>query len=104
MLDLFNFLDEGRRFEVLRLGAAILRGYALDQERAIVDALHSILEASPFRRMVTPGDHTMSVTTTNCGAAGALASFRRLERMGGHFLAVAVDLYMRERNDQSVQR
>jgi hypothetical protein len=23
----------------------------------------------------------MSVTTTNCGAAGALASFRRLERM-----------------------
>ena len=59
MLDLFSFLDEGRRFEVLRPGAAIPRGYAPDQERAIVDALHSILEASPFRRMVTPGGHTI---------------------------------------------
>jgi hypothetical protein len=67
---MFNDDKSGRRFEVLRPGAAILRGYALDQEPAIVDALHSILETSPFRRMVTPGGHTMSVITTNCGAAG----------------------------------
>src|ERR1700682_1814331 len=70
MLDLFNFL------EVLRPGAAMLRGYALDQEPAIVDALHSILATSPFRRMVTPGGHTMSVTTTNCGAAGWISGVR----------------------------
>jgi alkylated DNA repair protein (DNA oxidative demethylase) len=64
MLDLFDSLDQSRRYEVLRLGAVIMRGYSVDQEPAIVDELRSIVETSPFRRMVTLGGHTMSVTVT----------------------------------------
>ena len=51
-------------------GAMLLRGFARRFETPCVDALRSIVEAAPFRHMVTPGGHRMSIAMTNCGTAG----------------------------------
>lgn len=51
-------------------GAVLLRGFALDREADLLAAIREITDVSPFRRMVTPGGHMMSVAMTNCGQAG----------------------------------
>jgi alkylated DNA repair protein (DNA oxidative demethylase) len=51
-------------------GAVLLRGAALAYEKELLAALTDISAISPFRHMVTPGGYTMSVSMTNCGAAG----------------------------------
>jgi DNA oxidative demethylase len=51
-------------------GAVLLRGFAVDQDRALLRAVTEIARAAPFRRMVTPGSFAMSVEMTNCGQAG----------------------------------
>ena len=51
-------------------GAVLLRGFACAVEADLIAALRAIVERSPFRHMVTPGGHAMSVAMTNCGAAG----------------------------------
>ncbi len=56
--------------EPLGPGAVLLRGYCLGAEGALLAALRQVTDAAPFRRMVTPGGHTMSVAMTKCGAAG----------------------------------
>ena len=58
--------------QVVRLapGAMLLGGFALGFEAASIPALRRVAEVAPFRHMVTPGGHRMSVAMTNCGAAG----------------------------------
>jgi alkylated DNA repair protein (DNA oxidative demethylase) len=56
--------------EPLGPGAAILRGFALEREAALLEALYDVAKKSPFRHMVTPGGFRMSVAMTNCGAFG----------------------------------
>ena len=51
-------------------GAVLLRGFVGEAEAALVAALRDIVAAAPFRHMVTPGGHQMSVAMTNCGCAG----------------------------------
>ena len=72
-LDLFDerMLTE-RRDEPLSPGAVVLRGFALATDLALVEAVTAIAapEAAPFRHMVTPSGHSMSVAMTNCGALG----------------------------------
>ncbi len=51
-------------------GAVVLRKFALGTETQLIAALRAIIDEAPFRRMVTPGGQTMSVTMTNCGSAG----------------------------------
>jgi alkylated DNA repair protein (DNA oxidative demethylase) len=51
-------------------GALWLRGLALPNDQELLEDLMSVAAAAPFRRMVTPGGHTMSVAMTNCGALG----------------------------------
>jgi alkylated DNA repair protein (DNA oxidative demethylase) len=51
-------------------GAIVLGGFALPWEEALLAALRQVVEAAPFRHMVTPGGRRMSVAMTNCGAAG----------------------------------
>jgi DNA oxidative demethylase len=51
-------------------GAMLLGGFALRFEAASITALRRVVEVAPFRHMVTPGGHRMSVAMTNCGAAG----------------------------------
>jgi DNA oxidative demethylase len=51
-------------------GAVLLGGFALADAPRVIAALDQVVAAAPFRRMVTPGGHRMSVAMTNCGAAG----------------------------------
>jgi DNA oxidative demethylase len=68
-------LFDPRRFteprdEPLAPGAVILRGFALPIDAALLEAVAEIAAAAPFRHMVTPSGHSMSVAMTNCGALG----------------------------------
>jgi alkylated DNA repair protein (DNA oxidative demethylase) len=51
-------------------GAVLLRGFAGPAEAALIAALRDIVAQAPFRHMLTPGGHQMSVAMTNCGEAG----------------------------------
>jgi len=51
-------------------GAVLLRGFVTAEVAALVDAVNTIAAASPFRNMITPGGHRMSVAMSNCGDAG----------------------------------
>lgn len=51
-------------------GAVILRGFATPHEHLILSLVEAIAQRAPFRHMVTPGGHTMSVATTSCGSWG----------------------------------
>src|SRR5437764_7586110 len=50
--------------------AVLLRGFAEPSEEGLLAVLREIVREAPFRRMVTPGGHQMSVAMTNCGNAG----------------------------------
>jgi len=64
-------LFEGEPREVqLAPGAMLLGGFARRFEGPLVTALQRVVELAPFRHMVTPGGHRMSLAMTNCGAAG----------------------------------
>jgi len=69
--DLFAGLTDGRPSEVVMAeGAVLLRGLIGETEAELIAALRDIVAAAPFRHMVTPGGHQMSVAMTNCGNAG----------------------------------
>jgi alkylated DNA repair protein (DNA oxidative demethylase) len=70
-VDLFSGLAERQSsIEVMAEGAVLLRGFVGAAEAELIAALRNIAAAAPFRRMVTPGGHQMSVAMTNCGNAG----------------------------------
>jgi alkylated DNA repair protein (DNA oxidative demethylase) len=48
----------------------VLRGFALPFEEALVLGLSEVAATAPFRHMITPGGHRMSVAMTNCGESG----------------------------------
>ncbi|SHJ73673.1 alkylated DNA repair protein (DNA oxidative demethylase) [Bradyrhizobium lablabi] len=56
--------------EAIAEGAVLLRGFARPFEAELIADLHAIVAQAPFRHMVTPGGHQMSVAMTNCGSAG----------------------------------
>jgi DNA oxidative demethylase len=56
--------------EELTAGAVLLRGFAQGNEAAVLAGLRDVTRKAPFRHMVTPGGHRMSVAMTNCGALG----------------------------------
>jgi DNA oxidative demethylase len=69
--DLFDGLDgAGPVREQLAPGAVMLRGFARPHEAELIAAIEAIITQAPFRRMVTPGGHQMSVAMTNCGSLG----------------------------------
>src|SRR5262249_42430346 len=51
-------------------GATLLGGFARRFEAQCIAALRRVAEIAPFRHMVTPGGHRMSVAMSNCGAVG----------------------------------
>ena len=51
-------------------GAVLLRGFAQAFEAELLPALRAILKQAPFRHLITPGGHRMSVAMTNCGSVG----------------------------------
>lgn len=48
----------------------LLRGFARSVEADLIAALRDTVEQAPFRHMLTPGGHQMSVAMTNCGSLG----------------------------------
>ena len=65
---LFSHLP--RSIESLTDGAVLLPVAAQGLNAQILSLLDSIQVRSPFRNMITPGGHKMSVAMTNCGAFG----------------------------------
>ncbi|WP_291859481.1 DNA oxidative demethylase AlkB [Bradyrhizobium sp.] len=56
--------------EAMAEGAVLLRGFARPVEADLIAGIDEIAAQAPFRHMVTPGGHRMSVAMTNCGNAG----------------------------------
>jgi alkylated DNA repair protein (DNA oxidative demethylase) len=56
--------------EALDEGVWLLRRRALPEEAQLCRDLGEVARTAPFRHMVTPGGHTMSVAMTNCGPLG----------------------------------
>ncbi len=70
-LDLFaGVTNVGPTQEVMAEGAVLLRGFVGSAEADLIAVLRDIVAQAPFRHMVTPGGHQMSVAMTNCGSAG----------------------------------
>jgi len=70
-VDLFASLPDVRPArEAIAEGAVLLRGFAKPAEEELVAALREIIAQAPFRHMLTPGGHQMSVAMTNCGNVG----------------------------------
>jgi len=70
MPDLLSELPVTGIGEPIGDGAVVLRGFAATRASDLLDAVERIGTAAPFRRMSTPGGHTMSVAMTNCGDLG----------------------------------
>jgi DNA oxidative demethylase len=51
-------------------GSTLLGGFARSVDESCIAALQRVVAAAPFRHMVTPGGHRMSIAMTNCGALG----------------------------------
>jgi alkylated DNA repair protein (DNA oxidative demethylase) len=56
--------------EAMAEGAVLLRGFARPFEAELLSALRAIVKQAPFRHLITPGGHRMSVAMTNCGSVG----------------------------------
>ena len=48
----------------------LLRRFAEPFEADLIAGISDVVEQAPFRHMVTPGGHQMSVAMTNCGGVG----------------------------------
>ena len=70
MSDLLTCLPLRRVTEPIGDGAVVLRGFASADASELLCAVERIQAAAPFRHMVTPGGHAMSVAMTNCGDFG----------------------------------
>jgi DNA oxidative demethylase len=69
--DLFESVPDVRPAqEAMAEGAVLLRRFACPVEADLIAALRAIVGQSPFRHMMTPGGHQMSVAMTNCGSSG----------------------------------
>jgi alkylated DNA repair protein (DNA oxidative demethylase) len=69
--DLFDSVADDRPSqEVMAERAVLLRGFVKPFEGDVVAAVQDIVAQAPFRHMVTPGGHQMSVAMTNCGRFG----------------------------------
>lgn len=71
-LDLFADQAPTTSGQIEQIGqqSFVLRGLALPWLDRLLPALESVLQAAPFRQMVTPGGFTMSVALSSCGALG----------------------------------
>jgi alkylated DNA repair protein (DNA oxidative demethylase) len=65
-----------RAAERLDDGAFLFPGFCAGEAAALHQAAQDVAAVAPFRFLVTPGGHTMSVAMTNCGAAGWVSDRR----------------------------
>jgi alkylated DNA repair protein (DNA oxidative demethylase) len=82
--DLFKSVPDVRApLETMAEGAVLLRGFVGPLEAELIGGLRDVVAQAPFRHMVTPGGHPMSVAMTNCGSAGWITD-RTGYRYGAH--------------------
>ena len=62
--------------EALEEGAVLLHGFARAQAAELLKEVAKVAVLAPFRHLVTPGGHTMSVAMTNCGGVGWVSDRR----------------------------
>jgi alkylated DNA repair protein (DNA oxidative demethylase) len=62
--------DPNPTIEHLAEGVTLLRAFCTQQAPELLYAIETIAAASPFRNMIVPSGHTMSVAMTNCGQLG----------------------------------
>jgi len=65
-LELFG----GGSAQPVALGAGITLLRAFADSRRLMPLIERVVQAAPFRHLVTPGGQTMSVAMTNCGPLG----------------------------------
>jgi DNA oxidative demethylase len=65
-----DLFEDDTRDVPLAPGAMLLGGFAQPFEAPCATGLRRVVELAPFRHMITPGGHRMSVAITNCGALG----------------------------------
>jgi len=75
-MSLFDDIPVPPRQEQLEEGAWLLRGFANVDVIALLAAVETVTQAAPFRHLVTPGGHVMSVAMTNCGPFGWVSDRR----------------------------
>lgn len=76
-LDLVDLAESERAAtEPLSAGAFVLRRFVGACEAELLRAVRHVASTAPFRRMVTPGGHRMSVAMTNCGQVGWVTDLR----------------------------
>jgi alkylated DNA repair protein (DNA oxidative demethylase) len=67
---LFDNANAVGSIERLSEGAILFHGRVAEQAESIVDTIREIQDQAPFRHLVTPGGHKMSVSMTSCGDLG----------------------------------
>ncbi len=70
MRDLFDGDLAEPRDVRLAPGAMLLAAFVRPQDAALIEAVKVIIGHAPFRHLITPGGHRMSVAMTNCGKVG----------------------------------
>jgi len=68
--DLFADLTEEPRTEAIAEGAWVLRGFVSADAGALLQGIGEVTRQAPFRKMQTPGGHTMSAAMSCCGQQG----------------------------------
>jgi len=56
--------------QALAAGAVLLRGFAVGESAALLQAVQDVVAAAPWRHMTVPGGGQMSVAMSNCGPLG----------------------------------
>ena len=56
--------------EILSEGVTLLRAFCSDEAASLYKVIDAVADTAPFRQMVVPSGHTMSVAMTNTGALG----------------------------------
>lgn len=74
MIPLFDSDSLPPSLEPLEEGAVLLRRFAYSEAPVLLEEVERIAHAAPFRHLVTPGGHTMSVAMTNSGRVGWVSS------------------------------
>lgn len=69
-MDLFDAQECEAGAQRLAPGAVLLRGHARACAAVLLRDIAAVAAQSPFRHLVTPGGHAMSVATTSCGRLG----------------------------------
>jgi alkylated DNA repair protein (DNA oxidative demethylase) len=64
------FASDAEPVAAIGPGAVLLHGFAATEQQALVEGIARVAAQAPFRHMLTPGGHAMSVATTSCGSLG----------------------------------